>query len=45
VNAHMNHSMVAAASPLGDNPGGLVIEVHAAVARFHSTKQAEWVAT
>ena len=41
VNAHANHAVVAAASPLGSDKGGLVTDVHAAVARFHSTKQAE----
>ena len=39
--AHQNHAAVAAASPLGGADNALLHELQAAVARFHSTKQAE----
>jgi len=36
-----DHTALAAASPLGSEGGKLLKQVHAAVSRFHSTKQAE----
>ena len=39
--AHQNHAAVAATSPLGGADNALLHELHAAIARFHSTKQAE----
>jgi hypothetical protein len=40
-NAHLNHVAIAAASPLGGADNALLHELQAAIARFHSTKQAE----
>ena len=40
-NGHLNHAAVTAASPLGGADNALLHELQAAVARFHSTKQAE----
>jgi hypothetical protein len=40
-NAHLGHAAVAASSPLGGADNALLHELQAAIARFHSTKQAE----